>query len=327
MVTAIGEVHTNEEAQVYVHDLELFVTVQILDDAPAGRSLGQLCEDHGYSYEWVSGQKPRLTKQGKYNSCKAENFVPLVVPGLSSNSGTSSSSTSPFQDSSSTSSSPASERSDEHRTRKLARFTKNSKIRRRTSIEPRTTVCEISQIVYRSSQIISKIQKCPHPHTFLMTQIWNVLQKCASRKHSVQTHFTKDRYCEVSLRTKMTRAPCRRRIGEALLRAEKFGDLMTADHKVLDEEGEYRNDHRYAVVVQDLATQCIQFYPCKTKTSQETEKSLKPKILIKYVATKNRLADMPTKESFTRDEWNHLLLLSNIISFSMFSCSHISNFF
>ena len=33
-------------------------------------------------------------------------------------------------------------------------------------------------------------------------------------------------------------------------------------------------NHRYAVVVQDLATQWIQSYPCKTKNSQETERSM-----------------------------------------------------
>ena len=32
------------------------------------------------------------------------------------------------------------------------------------------------------------------------------------------------------------------------------------------------NDQRYAVVVQDLATEWVQSYPCKTQTSQETEK-------------------------------------------------------
>ena len=52
----------------------------------------------------------------------------------------------------------------------------------------------------------------------------------------------------------MTRAPCRKRAGEAVPRAE-FGDLTTADHKVLNEGGESRNNHRCAVVVQDLATQ------------------------------------------------------------------------
>ena len=86
-------------------------------------------------------------------------------------------------------------------------------------------------------------------------------------KHSVYTHFPKDRNCEICQRTKTTRAPCRRRIGGAVPRAEKFGDLITADHKVLSDNCEFRNNHRYAVVVQDLATQWIQAYPCKTKTS------------------------------------------------------------
>ena len=93
-------------------------------------------------------------------------------------------------------------------------------------------------------------------------------------KHSVFTHFPKDRNCEICKRTKITRAPCRRRNGEAVPRAAKFGDLITADHKVLSDNCESRNNHRYAVVVQDPATQWIQAYPCKNKTSQETQRSL-----------------------------------------------------
>ena len=106
-------------------------------------------------------------------------------------------------------------------------------------------------------------------------------------KHSVYTHFPKDRNCEICQRTKITRAPCRRRIGRVEPRAEIFGDLITADHKIVSEGCESRNNHRYAVVVQDLATQWIQAYPCKNKTSQETQRSLqkfleserKPKVI------------------------------------------------
>ena len=47
-----------------------------------------------------------------------------------------------------------------------------------------------------------------------------------------------------------------------------------------------------------------------------------PKIQIKFVDTKHQLADILTKENFTCDEWNHLLRLFNIMSFSMFSCRH-----
>ena len=79
-----------------------------------------------------------------------------------------------------------------------------------------------------------------------------------SRKHSIYTYLPKDRDCDVCLRTKITRTPCRRRTGEALSRAEKFGDLTTANHKVLNEGGESRANHRNAVVVKDLATQWIQ---------------------------------------------------------------------
>ena len=94
-------------------------------------------------------------------------------------------------------------------------------------------------------------------------------------KHSVYTHVPKDRKCEICKRTKITRAPCRRRNGEAAPRAENFGDLITGDHKVLSDNCESRNNHRYAVVVQDLATQWIQAYPCKNKASQETQRSLR----------------------------------------------------
>ena len=44
---------------------------------------------------------------------------------------------------------------------------------------------------------------------------------------------------------------------------------MTADHNVLDEEGASRNTPKYASVVQDLATQWIQGYPCKIKSFTE----------------------------------------------------------
>ena len=93
-------------------------------------------------------------------------------------------------------------------------------------------------------------------------------------KHGVYTHLPKDRNCEICQRTKITRAPCRRRIGGAVPRAENFGDLITADHKVHSKGCESRNNHWYAIVVQDLATQWIQSYPCKSKTSQENGKEL-----------------------------------------------------
>ena len=125
-------------------------------------------------------------------------------------------------------------------------------------------------------------------------------------KHSVDTHFTKDRNCEICQRTKIRRAPCRRRNGGAVPRAENFGDLITTDHKVLSESCESRNNHRNAIVVQDLATQWIQADPCKSKTSQETQRSLQkflePERNPKVIYTDNSLEFGKACEDLS---WNH----------------------
>ena len=49
--------------------------------------------------------------------------------------------------------------------------------------------------------------------------------------------------------------------------------------------------------------------------------NLDPKIQIKYIDTKNQLADILNKGNFTRDEWNHLLILFNISRFSFTACT------
>ena len=51
---------------------------------------------------------------------------------------------------------------------------------------------------------------------------------------TVYTHVLQDRNCEICERTN-TRAPCRRRNDEAVLRAENFGDLITRSRENLVE--------------------------------------------------------------------------------------------
>ena len=110
VITANGEVQTHEEATVCVKELEKFLTLKVIENTPAVLSLGKLCDENGYSYEWINGQKPHLIKNGIRIPCNTENVVPIVVPGLSSSSsGSSSTSKTPSrQESHSSSSSSAS---------------------------------------------------------------------------------------------------------------------------------------------------------------------------------------------------------------------------
>ena len=113
VITANGEVPTHEERIVCVKQLCIFLIMKVLDNTPAVLSFGKLCDENGYSYEWINGQKPHLIKNGIRIICNTENFVPIVVPGLSSSSSASSSTLRTHmkqesRSSSSSSSSPAS---------------------------------------------------------------------------------------------------------------------------------------------------------------------------------------------------------------------------
>ena len=85
-----------------------------------------------------------------------------------------------------------------------------------------------------------------------------------------------------------------------------FYSHFPKDPKVLSEGSESLNNHRYAVVVQDLATRWIQAYPCKTKTSQETQRSLQKFLELnrkpKVIHTDNSLQFGCSCEELS---WNH----------------------
>ena len=86
VITANGEVQTHEEATVYVKELDVFLTMKVLENTPAVLSLGKLRDENGYSYEWINGQNQHLIKNGIRIPCNTKNFVPVVVPGLSNSS-------------------------------------------------------------------------------------------------------------------------------------------------------------------------------------------------------------------------------------------------
>ena len=266
VITANVEVQTNEEATVHVYDLDSFVTVHTFEDTPPVLSLG---EDHGYSFEWSSGQKPHISKNGRNIQCNTGNNVAIVVPKLST--GSSSSTTIPLL-----------QVQQQHDVEVPAvqywetscAIPSNYWEIARTPIQYREACGAICQSGWKTSQKILRTKECQHhgthPEALLVNQTRNLQEKWY-RGNTIS--LLTSRKTEVAKYARGPRAPCRRRIGGAAPRAENVGDLITADHEVLSEGCESRNNHRYAVVVQDLVTQRIQSYPCNAKTSQETERS------------------------------------------------------
>ena len=246
-ITANGEVQTHEEATVYVKELDIFLKMKVLENTPAVLSLGKLCDENGYSYEWINSQKPHLIKNCIRIQCNTENFVPIVVHGLSASpsssshsstsmtpstqeidhpTSSSSSSTSPTMTSSTVSSDSVT------RARKYLSGTDSHPAPVSSSHVERTErgdplYAEIPKWLqeFRENLVDDRVPERRDLHASASHE--PSLEPTPTRsvdlgKLCVYTHFPKDRNCQICQRTKIIRAPCRRRIGGAVPRAEKY---------------------------------------------------------------------------------------------------------
>ena len=160
-ITANGKVQTNGEATAYVHDLELFVTVQILEDTPAilgpavrrarifirvgqwsKTTVNQKWQKNPVQHRTCADCCPRLVDRFFQLECK---YVFHIVSVDTSDDTSSSPATSRSDDTSI----PASGYQSRNPTKKPT-----TKIQIGTSYQHRETGCEVCQTGYRSSHII-----------------------------------------------------------------------------------------------------------------------------------------------------------------------------
>ena len=171
------------------------------------------------------GHRSRTTGDPKWEENCLQNcqFRTLVVPGLSFASWSSPSSTSRMQDMTpSASQDPDKARSDSPASGNWTGTGSHRMYRNDRLQLPEW--CTSSHNIWRTQKFL-----CTHLFSGLRFGMSHERGgKIKLRKHNISAQFAKCRDCDVCLTTKLTRAPCRRRIGEALPRSEKFGDMVTA---------------------------------------------------------------------------------------------------
>ena len=178
-----------------------------------------------------------------------ESFVPVVVPGLatgSSSPSSSSSSTSlPQNESDNIPSSPATQRSDDMNvpaSRNRSHNPINSKNKNKNGDSVPASRNQLRDLLDWSISKTKKYQHSgTHPPTLLEIQIRNVLPKwyrartaflLTSRKIEIARSAREPRWQGLFAEGEMAKL---------CLVQKTFGDVMTADHKVLNEDGESRN--------------------------------------------------------------------------------------
>ena len=211
---------------MYVKELEKFLPMKVLEDTPAVLSLGKLCDEHGYSYEWINSQKQHLIENGRRIQCNTENFVPIVVPGLSASSSSSSHS--------STSMTPSRQENDHLTAFSSPSTSPNTTVSSDSETRAREDLCGIdSHPVLVSTSHVERIERgdplCSDIPEWLQEFRENLVDDRVPErrdshassshepsfeptpkrgedlgKHSVYTHVPKDRNCEICQRTNIT---------------------------------------------------------------------------------------------------------------------------
>ena len=219
----------------------MLVQVQVLKESLAVLSLGKLCEENGYSYEWHPGQPSYLVKNERQTKCKTDNH--LVVPSVQATENQTKAPENP------------------KRTPAVCDHERSAETQVPEWLQPFTE--GLTRGSSRSTDEFPADVAIPLP---------------ANPSSAHPPSNTSSNKAGVCKRTKVVRAPCRRNPADRadiFKIAERFGDMITADHKVLNEDQESRLHVRLAVVEQDLTTQWIQYYPCNTKSDQETQATLR----------------------------------------------------
>ena len=91
---------------------------------------------------------------------------------------------------------------------------------------------------------------------------------CGKCEHNIFTHFPKDKNCVICSASKIQNAACKTKADpalDALPEPEEFGDSLTADHAIINEDDKSRSNDRVALIIQDRKTHWLQAYPFKTK--------------------------------------------------------------
>ena len=272
--TANGDIVANFVTDIYVKQLGRTVEAYVLKDSPPLISMGKLRREFGYRFYWED-EKPFIKrKDGTYVHCSTSQDVPFICPatpdgkprgmpyiletygkgkanpagsngeGLEKDSffddffgGDMFVSEDPDPEEPEMSKKPPSPEAKPSKDREATKATPRSRARKRRRPTEEKLVCK-------------------------------------EAKHNVFTHFPKCPGCDICDATKMQKTSARIVTGtdpEDRPAPKEFGDMLTADHKVMAQDEISKAGDKYALIIVDRFTKWLQAFPCKTKSTPEAK--------------------------------------------------------
>ena len=217
MQTANGDLTVDKETEVYIKDLDITVKAKLLPKTTSVLSMGKLVKDHDFKVTWTRDDGA-IIENGKIRLfCEEDQNVPQLQFGKESKqlvvSGGSVT---------------------EHQT------TEPQQVEDAKATQPEENPTQIDEEHVDSKEVKTTKKK--------KKQSKVLSGKCV---HNVFTHFPKCENCEICRDHKTHRAYCRNKAGQAsnLPTPTKFGEMLTADHKILNEDDESRSGDRVVCII------------------------------------------------------------------------------
>ena len=244
LATANGRVDADVEAEASVGRLQSSIRALVLDKTPNVLSMGRLVRDQGYSLQWRADdvEHPRLISPlGRVVKLQVINDVPVL---------------------------PAAEELVE---------------------EPEAGVSDVEVSGASDRQIGARwedgVLETVHPESVdvlpeddkEVSSTNEMLKQEALSLHHLLTHSPKNPFCEACLAGKLRQKAARRKLAsnEKSLQVSRFGEGVRMDHVVLRESTEGIDGDRGALVLQDIFSGYVGFYPAKDRTVDECIRALR----------------------------------------------------
>ena len=273
MITANGESSSSKQGKVFVPKLGKTIDPYLVRSSPPVISVGMRCIDDGYDFIWrgSKGEPPYMVKP---NGERIELVVRDYVPYFANNSKTISTPSTQPRPSIATPASDEAQQSPEPDGD--IEIIGDDPMGINVDLpEPQPVQVEEVDVPDADREVEPPVESSKgssssvhddgaHKRSLGEKEL---KEEAKSIRHML-THIPKNPFCDICTRAKMFKPPSRAVGGSTKVKAEKFGDHITADFIVTRDEDELGiDDEKSALVVKDIATGFMYVYPNARRTT------------------------------------------------------------
>lgn len=297
--SAGGVVRATHVADIYIDELGVTIEGYLLPGTPDALSLGELVRTNGFDFVWrnLDVDNPYLLKGNQRYYLFPNNNCPTVAVNQPvevevSSVGAASSNETPAHlapGNATTATPPVPQEVPEQPPNPSRGNPKESRRERWRARQSGVIAHQLAGVREKAREYEAEKMKRRVIKAFKKKVVMS-----PHNKHNLSTHFPRDPNCEICQVCNVHRAYLHSQVGpqaDQLPEPKAAGEMITLDHKILNEDDQSRSNDRVTCVIQDKFSHLIHSYPGESKSAEETKYAsqsfLGPEMKVKHVYSDN----------------------------------------